>query len=189
MNRIFAASAFLIVFIFGTTHFPGARSFSKEFLTPKEIEKIQLAQEVDTRVKAYMEAAALRLKTARERFGGVESEAGAPLEFFTVEEMIEGYNRIMQSVMSNLEDAYQDESKDREKLRVALTSLRNGSKDAENPLAVLKKLAEEKLDEKVWNQVNQAIEITKGASEGAESGLSELPVPPKKKGEKNIDRN
>jgi hypothetical protein len=184
MNRFFAVSAFFLVLVFGTAQFPGAQSYSKEFLTSKEIEKIQLAQEIDTRVKAYMEAAELRLKTARERFGGVESQEGAPLEFFTVEEMIEGYNSIMRSVMLNLEDAYQNKSVDREKLRAALTRLKDGSKSAENTLTVLKKMAEDKLDEKVWSQVNQAIEMTKDALDGAETGLSELPAPAKKKGEK-----
>jgi hypothetical protein len=181
MNRLPAAFAFLIVFLFGTIQFPGAQSYSKEFLTPKEIEKIQFAQEIDARVKAYMEAAELRLKTARERFGGVESQEGAPLEFFTVEEMIEGYNSILQSVMMNVEVAYQNKSVDREKLRVALTRLKDSSKSAEITLTALKKIAEEKLEEKVWNQVNQAIELTKDAQEGAESGLSELPAPAKKK--------
>jgi len=177
MNRIFAC---LLLTILGTAAIPLAQSASKEFLTPKEIEKVQLAQQIDARVKVYMEAAAFRLKTARERFGGVESEPGAPLEFFTVEEMIEGYNLILQSVMMNLEDAYQDSSRDREKVKDALTSLKKGTQNAENALAVLKKLAEERLDEKVWNQVNQAIEITTGALEGAELGLSELSQSPDK---------
>lgn len=177
MNRILVC---LLLTILGTAAIPLAQSASKEFLTPKEIEKVQLAQQIDARVKVYMEAAAFRLKTARERFGGVESEPGEPLEFFTVEEMIEGYNRILQSVMMNLEDAYQDSSKDREKVRDALTSLKKGSQNAKNPLAVLKKLAEERLDEKVWDQVNEAIEITEGALEGAEFGLSELSQSPDK---------
>jgi hypothetical protein len=185
MNRFFSAFAFLPVLILGTVYFSLPQASAKEFLTPKEIEKIQLSQQIDSRVKAYMEAATLRLKTARERFGGIESEAGAPLEFYTVEEMIEGYYRIIKSVMSNLEDAYRNSSTDKEKLRAALTSLRDNSKSAEIALGVLKKLAEEKLDEKVWNQANQAIEVTKGALEGAEQGLSELPQPAdKKKGNK-----
>jgi hypothetical protein len=190
MNRLLAVLAFFLVFISGTIPFPGGQIHSKEFLTQKEIEKIQLAQEIDARVKAYLEAADLRLKTARERFGGMESQEGAPLEFFTVEEMIEGYNRIIKSVMLNLEDAYRNRSTDREKVRSALTRLRDSSKSAENALPVLKKLAEEKLDEKVWNQVNEAIEIAKGAFEGAESGLSELPQPSdRKKGKETNKRN
>ena len=61
---------------------------AKEFLTPKEIEKIQEAQELDKRVKLYLDAAALRLKTVEERFRGQESNPGDPLEFFSIEEML-----------------------------------------------------------------------------------------------------
>ena len=74
-------------------------SLAKEFLTPDEIFKIQEAQEVEKRIKIYMDAAALRLKTAEERLQGKESVAGDPLEFFTVQEMLDGYNRIIRSVM------------------------------------------------------------------------------------------
>jgi hypothetical protein len=181
MNRFSPILSFFFTLVFAATQFPGARIYAKEFLTPEEIEKVQFSQEIDARIKAYIEAAEMRLKMARERFGGLESQEGAPLEFFSVAEMIEGYNSIIQSVMMNLEDAYQNKSTDREKLRAALTLLRDSAKNAENALTVLKKMAEERLDEKVGNQVNQAIEMTKDALEGAESGLSELPVPAKKK--------
>ncbi len=68
----------------------------KEFLTPDEIEKIQDAQEVDARVKIYLQAASLRLKTAMDRMSGKESAPGDPLEFFSVEDMLDGYYRILQ---------------------------------------------------------------------------------------------
>ncbi len=152
----------------------------KEFLTPKEIEKIQDAQEIDERVKVYMEAASLRLKTAEERLGGKESEPGDPLEFFTVEEMIDGYCRIMKSVMTNLDDAYQRRDVDRSKLGKALKSLKDTTEWAGKALQSLKKTAEIKQKEELWNLVNQSIDITSGAHEGAQLGLSKTPSPPTK---------
>ncbi len=157
----------------------------KEFLTPKEIEQIQDAQEIDERVKVYMEAAALRLKTAEERLGGKESEPGDPMEFFTVEEMVDGYYRIMKSVMTNLDDAYQRRDVDKSKLGKALKNLKSTTEWAGKVLLSLKKTAEEKQNEALWNAVNQSIDITNGAHEGAELGLSKTPSPPTKtKGKK-----
>ncbi len=64
---------------------------SKEYLTQDEITKIQDAQEIDQRTKLYMQAAALRLKVAEERLNGKESVPEDPMEFFSVEDMLEGY--------------------------------------------------------------------------------------------------
>src|SRR5947209_20571310 len=90
---------------------------AKEFLTPKEIEKIQEAQELDKRVKLYLDAATLRLKTVEERFRGQESNPGDPLEFFSIEEMLEGYCRIVRSVMFNVDDSFQNPASDRSEER------------------------------------------------------------------------
>jgi hypothetical protein len=155
----------------------------KEFLTPKEIEQIQDAQEIDRRVKVYLEAAALRLKTAEDRLGGKEAEPGDPLEFNTVEEMVDAYYRILKSVMINLDDAYQKPQADREKLSKALKELKSSTEWAGKVLISLKKTAEEKQKEELWNLVNQSIDITNGAREGAELGLSKSPpTRPKGKG-------
>jgi hypothetical protein len=153
----------------------------KEFLTDKEIAKIQDAQEIDARVKVYMDAAALRLKTAEERLVGKESEEGDPLEFFTPEDMLDGYYRILKSVMMNLDEAFQKPGQDRRKLEKALKTLKGATEDGGKQLEILKKIAEEKQKEELWNLVNRAIDITDGAHEGAEYGLSKLPAPPGKK--------
>lgn len=145
---------------------------AKEFLTPKEIQQIQDNQEVDKRIKIYMEAAALRLKTAEERLSGKESAPGDPLEFFSVEEMLDGYYRILRSVMFNMDDALQNPATDQEKFKKALKTLKGGTEDALKELELLKELAEEQRREELWNLVNQALDITGGAHDGAELGLS-----------------
>lgn len=145
---------------------------AKEFLTPAEIEKIQDARDVDKRIQIYLEAAALRLKTAEERLNGRESAPGDPLEFFSVEDMLEGYYGILKSVMFNLDDAAQNPRSDRGKLNKALKNLKSTTEKAAKDLKILKRMAEEKKTEEIWNLVTHAMEITDGAHEGAELGLA-----------------
>ncbi len=156
------------------------RSHKKEFLTEAEIAEVREAQEIDKRVKVYMKADALRLKTAEERLTGIESAEGDPLEFFTPEEMLDGYSQILDSVMTNLDAAYQNPRTDADDLRKALTSLKDGTEKAEKPLAALKKLAEEKNKEELWNLINKALDLTSGAHDGAVSGLATISAPSKK---------
>jgi hypothetical protein len=153
----------------------------REFLTPQEIEKIQDAQEIDKRVKIYMEAASLRLTTAEERLNGKESSPGDPLEFFTVEEMVDGYYRILKSVMANVDDVASRPFSDRKALDQALQTLKTTTGEAVKQLEILKKLAEDKQREELWNLVNRAIDIAKGAHEGAEAALAGRSTPSKAK--------
>jgi hypothetical protein len=172
-------------------------SAAKEFLTSKEIERIQDAYLIDVRVEIYMEAAALRLKTAEERLTGKESIPGDPLEFFTTEDMLDGYYRILKSVMMNLDDAAQNPGRtsgvringetarnDKPRIGKALKQLRSDTEKDISELLILKKLAEEKKKEQFWNLVNEAIDITNGAHEGAEYGLSKQSAPPDKEKKK-----
>lgn len=147
---------------------------SKEFLTDKEIKKIQQAQEIDKRVKIYMEAAELRLKTAEERLSGKESVEGDPLEFFTPEDMVDGYYRILHSVMLNLDDAFRTPGTDLNEVEGGLKALKKGTDHAGRQLEILKRMAEEKRKKKLWDLVNKAMDIAEGAHEGAVSGLERI---------------
>jgi hypothetical protein len=153
----------------------------KEFLTPKEIEQIQDTQAIDGRIKIYLDAAALRLKTSEDRLNGKESEQGDPLEFFSVDEMLDGYYQILKSVMMNLDGAVQRREVDRGRLGKALKSLKDSTARSAKDLSILKKMAEDKKLESTWNLVNQAIEITDGARQGAEAGLGRFPAEPEKR--------
>lgn len=144
---------------------------AKEFLTPAEITKIQDAPEVDKRIKVYLDAAALRLKTAEERCRGKESEPGDPLELFRPEDMVEGYVHILRSVMFTLDEAA-ERPKDPARLVKALKNLRESTERDLKSLAILKTLAEEKHREELWNLLNRALEIADGARDGAETGLA-----------------
>lgn len=150
---------------------PSISAQAKEFLTPLEIEKVQEAQEIDQRIKVYMEAADLRLRSAEDRLGGKESTPGDPMEFFSVEEMIDGYYAIIRSAMYNLDDAARKPSTDKTKFNMALKNLKESTERAVKELAVLKKVAEEKQKEDLWNLVNRAMDIAHGAHEGAQTAL------------------
>ena len=179
IRTYYLAPAFLLLFISVFTA-ASARP-EKEFLTPKEIEKIQDTHEIDARVKIYLDAAALRLKTAEDRLVGKESAPGDPLEFFTPEDMLDGYYRILKSVMMNIDEAAEKPGPNRELVGKALKNLKSSTEKAADELQILKKLAEEKKNEGLWNRVNDAIDITSGAHEGAEYGISKQPAPPDKK--------
>jgi hypothetical protein len=153
---------------------------AKEFLTDREIAAIQDAQAIDLRVLIYMDAAKLRLKTAEERLAGKESQLGDPLEFFAPEDLLDGYYRILKSVMANLDAAYQQGVREQKNVQKALKTLKSATEAMSKKLDVLKKIAEEKKKEKFWNLVNQAIDITRGAHEGADYGLSQTSASPKK---------
>ena len=179
MKRIFPL--YFTIFIGTGIFFTALSSPEKEFLTQKEIAKIQDAQEIDLRIKIYMGAAALRLKAAEERLTGKEPEEGDPLELFTPEDMLDGYCRILKSVMYSLDDAFQKPGPDRERVGKALKVLKGSTEEMLKELEVLKKIAEEKRKEELWDLANKAIDITNGAHEGAEYGLSKQPEPPDKK--------
>ena len=72
---------------------------------------------------------------------GEETLPGDPLEFFTPEDMLDGYYRILNSVMLNLDDANQKAVRDSNGLRKALKELRKRSKEALKKLDYLEKLA------------------------------------------------
>jgi hypothetical protein len=153
----------------------------KEFLTNKEITAIQENQAIDARVAIYIIAAKLRLKTAEDRLTGKESSEGDPLEFFTPEDMLDGYCGILKSVMTNLDAAYKQGIREREKVQRALKTLKGAADTMSKELEVLTKLAKEKKKEEFGNLVNRAMDTTREAHEGAEYGLAQTSTSPKNK--------
>ena len=150
---------------------------TKEYLTDQEMEKMRETYDVDA-----------RLKSAEDRLNGIESEPGDPLEFYTPENMLDSYYQIIRSAMMNLDDAAQNPGRDNgiqiqgvrkkspaEMLTKGLKTLKSATEKSAKQLEILKKIAEEKNKEELWNLVNSAIDVTNGAHEGAEYGLSKQP--------------
>jgi len=150
---------------------PGARA--RDFLTDKEIAKMKNIQDIDKRTGIYMDAAALRLSTALDRFGGKESEPGDAMEFYSMQDMLDDYYKILDRVMLVVGDAFESPRR-RENINIkkALQALKSESDANLKLLSTLMKFAEEKDEEELWNSVNRAIDITGGVLDGADEGLS-----------------
>jgi hypothetical protein len=178
--RCFPALTVLVAgVLLGTVHSGAAE---KEYLTSAEIEKIQDTHEIDLRVKLLLDAGTLRLRTAQERLTGKEAEPGDPLELFSVEDLLDGYHRIVRSVMFTLDDAVQKPVVDKVRFPKALKALKDSAEHSLKELALLKQMVEDKRLEEPWNLVNKGIDITQGALDGAVEALAKEPkAAPKKK--------
>jgi len=164
-------TAVLVVLFFATVSGAAAR----DFLTDKEITRMQNTQDIDKRTGIYMDAASLRLRTVSDRFTGKESEPGDAMEFYSQEEMLDDYYRIMERVMLVVDDAFEfPRRRENINIKKALQTLKSESSDNLKRLSALMKLTEEKRKEELRNRVNRAIDITGGVLDGAEEGLSIL---------------
>jgi hypothetical protein len=162
--------------LLGKALIPDSCAAEREYLTDEEIQKIQDNQEINLRIKLYLEFAALRLKTAEDKLNGVEFPELDPFELALPEELLEAYYRIIQSVMINIDDAYQKaDPRKAPKVQQALKALKGSTEKALVQLEILKRIAEEKKKEALWDLVNKAIDITKGAREGALLGITKEP--------------
>ena len=160
----------LVISFFGTA----SSSPAKEFLTEAEIELIREAQIIETRVKVYMEAAALRLRTAEDRLTGKESEEGDPMEFLSPKDMLSAYYQIIQSVMYNMDDAIENPGRREHNIGKALKIIKSETERSLKELLILKGLAEEKNRESLLNPIDEAIAITDEAHASAMNRLSRL---------------
>jgi len=161
---------FLLLFLMAL-----AGAWARDFLTDKEIEKMRNTQDIDKRTGIYMDAASLRLTTALDRFEGKESEPGDAMEFYSRQEMLDDYYKILDRVMLIVGEAFESPRR-RENINIkkALQALKSESSANLKRLSALMKLAEEKDEEELWNGINRAIDITGGVIDGADEGLSIL---------------
>jgi hypothetical protein len=136
---------------------------------------MQNTQDIDRRTVIYMDAAILRLNSALDRFEGKESVPGDAMEFFSQEDMLDDYCKIMDRVMLVVGDAFESPRR-RENINIkkALNTLKSESPNNLKKLAALMKHAEEKQKKDLWIRVSQAIDITRGVLDGSEEGLSIL---------------
>ena len=169
-RRMIKSAVFVLVFF---TAISGA--WARDFLTEKEITRMQNTQDIDKRTGIYMDAASLRLRTALDRFEGKESEPGDAMEFYSQEDMLDDYYKIMDRVMLVVGDAFESPRR-RENINIkkALQTLKSESSGNLKILSALMKLTEEKRKAELWSSVNRAIAITGGVLDGAEEGLSIL---------------
>jgi len=147
-------------------------ALARDFLTEQEIALMRKNQDIDKRTGIFMNAAALRLNTVLDRFEGIESKPGDALEFFSQEEMLDDYYKIIEHVMLVVRDAFESpRRRENVNIKKALQTLKSESPQYLEKLAALKIFAGEKQKKNLLNRLSQAIDITEGLLEGAEDGL------------------
>ena len=93
------------------------------------------------------------------------------MEYFTPEDMLDGYYRILDSVMHNLESAVQKFPPDREGIRKALKHLKSVMKKNIPRLEKVERMAAGKEETQLVRLAQRALETSNVALEGAEEGL------------------
>ena len=175
----------VLALLFFAALFEWAGVWARDFLTDQEIKRMQVTQDIARRTDIYMDAASLRLRTAQGRFEGKESEPGDAMEFFSQEDMLDDYLRIMERVMLIVGDAFESpRRRENVDIKKALKTLKSEGAGNLKRLSALKKLAEEKLKKDLLNRVSRAINITEGILDGAEEGLSLLAERERKEAER-----
>ncbi len=166
MRSFAALSAAALVVLLLPGAIPG-----RELLTEKEIEQLRLYRELDKRVEIYLKAAELRLDTLKQRLAGQESKEGDPLEFQSTLDLLEGYSRAMRSIMANIDEAVGYKKELGKELVNALEKLKESSEKYHPRLEEVLKEAVKRKDQQLYRQAERAIELTRGAVEGAKIGL------------------
>jgi hypothetical protein len=148
---------------------------AKDFLIDREIELLQNTQSVATRTRIYMDAAALRLKTMKDKLSNKEYEAGDPMELLMPEEVIDAYCKILRSVQLIM--GYAVEAPNRrghESAAKALKTVNEETKKALTELSVLRKMAEEKESIPLSDSINDAMDITTDLLKDADEKITRL---------------
>ena len=155
----------LLIVIFSCT------ALGREFLLNKEIDQIREAQEIDRRTELYLQFAALRMTTLKDRMKGIESKEGDPLEFYSIADLIYAYGRCIKAVESNLDEAVTFKRTDPKRLVKALNLLKDFATKSLPDLEVASQFAVAKKDEPLYKSVQSALEIAQAAIEGSTEGL------------------
>jgi hypothetical protein len=167
--RILLLSSMLFLFSMSQS------GYARDFLTDKEIELIQDTQSIATRTHIYMEAAALRLKTAQDKLSSKEYEAGDPMELLTPEDVIDDYRKILRSVQLNVQYAFEaPKRKGNESAEKALQTLKEEMEKALKELDVLWKMAEEKHRETLSDRISEVTETSNDLLDDAKEKLAGL---------------
>jgi hypothetical protein len=148
---------------------------ARDYLTDKEIELIQDTQSVASRARIYMEAAALRIKTAQDKLSNKEYAEGDPMEFLTPEDVLNDYGKILRSLQFTLESAIESpRHKGYETIGKALKYLKEETPKELRELKVLLQIAVEKHRDTFAERIKDAIDATQDFLEDVNEKSSEL---------------
>jgi hypothetical protein len=148
---------------------------ARDYLTGKEIELLQETRSVANRTRTYMEAAALRLKTALDKLSNKEYEAGDPMEFLLPEDVVDDYCKILHSVQLNV--GYAVEAPRRpgnETVEKALKTMKEETEKALRSLEILQRIAKEKQRDPLSERIQDALDTTQESFDEAKEKLAAL---------------
>jgi hypothetical protein len=179
MDKIFCLGFCLALLAGAVGRVPWA--YGRELLSEKEIEQLRDHQELDKRAELYLKFAALRLDTFKERAKGIESKEGDPLEFHSLADLITGYTKCVNALQDNIDETITYKKYETRKLIQVLRKLKAQAEKFDPQLKEALSYAISKKDEPLYDRVNEALETTKSAIDGAKEGLERLEKLIKKK--------
>lgn len=141
--------------------------------TDEEFVMIQLARELDKRVKAFLVIAESRLDEIERRVEGREWEKDDPnpLEFHTYSDMLHAYTRAIDGIMINIDDKAASGMVEEGDLKKSLKMLSSKIEKFIPRLEALKELVIERRDEELGEKLLTAMETSDTARKGAQYGL------------------
>ena len=153
---------------------PPARWQSKDRFTDKEYEKLQLHQELEKRVEVFLEIAEARLKEIQKRMkAGEEREEDEenPLEFHTFWDMVHAYRQAIDGIMINIDEKAIHKTAPEEDIRKSLEKLNEKIQEFIPQLEPIKQLAIDRKDEALYQELEEAQEVSVIAQKGSLYGL------------------
>jgi hypothetical protein len=152
---------------------PRARMQSRDRFTDEEYEKLQLHQELEKRVEAFLEISEARLKEIQRRMKGEEweEEEENPLEFHTYWDMVHAYRKAIDGIMVNIDEKAIHKTAPEKDIRNSLEKLNEKIQEFIPQLEPLKQLAIDRKDEALYLEVEEAQEISDIAQKGSLYGL------------------
>jgi hypothetical protein len=146
---------------------------SGDQFTSEEYEKIQDAQELLKRVKAFIEIAESRLVEIHRRIDKVEwdKEEENPLEFYTVAQMVHAYQRAIEGIMVNIDEKAKYKMAKKKEIRKSLELLNKKMQEFIPKLEPLEQLAIDTNDEELDYEVRKAKISSGTALKGSQMGI------------------
>lgn len=141
--------------------------------TEEEYQKVQYAQELPKRVEVFLKIATARLDEIDRRREGREwdEEEPNPLEFYTYEDLLHGYDRAINGIMTNIDEKARTNAAKEKDIREALKNLKEKIDKFIPRLQALEDLVREQKDLAFYKQYREALRSSDIARKGALYGL------------------
>ena len=149
---------------------------SGDRFTDEEYGRIQLNQELDKRVRVFLDIAESRLQETQRRMKGEEwkEENANPLEFHTYWDMVHAYRRALDSLMISIDEKTTCKSISEREVRKSLKKLSKNIEQFIPQLEPIRQFAKDSRDKDFYREVIKAQETSVIARKGSQYGLGTL---------------